>query len=192
MASQDSAPSTHAEIRAQWRDWLSAHHATETGVWLVSWRTPTGRPAVSYEDAVCEALCFGWVDSKKTVLDAERSRQYFTPRKPGGGRARTNKVRVVALREAGLMTPAGEAVIDQAVADGTWTLLDDVEDLVIPPDLADAFAGHPGSLEHWNAFTHSARRLILVWIVTAKRPETRATRVEQTARAAAENRKSVS
>ncbi len=192
MASPDSAPSIHVETRAEWRAWLSAHHAAESAVWLMSWRTPTGRPAVSYEDAVCEALCFGWVDSKKTVIDAERSQHFFTPRKPGGGWARTNKVRVAALREAGLMTPAGEAVIDEAMADGTWTLLDDVEDLVVPPDLAAAFAEHPGALEHWNGFTHSARRAALVWIATAKRPATRAMRVEQTARAAAENRKSVS
>ena len=84
------------------------------------------------------------------------------------------------------MQPPGRALIDAAKADGSWTLLDDVEDLVVPPDLAEAFARHPGSREAWDAFPPSPRKLMLMWVVTAKRPETRASRIDQIAAAAAE------
>jgi len=171
----------HVEQRADWRAWLAANAARTDGVWLVSWRVATGRPAVSYDDAVSEALAYGWVDSKPGKLDDERTMLWFSPRRPGSGWSRPNKVRVEALEREGLMTDAGRALVERARADGTWTMLDDVEDLVVPPDLEDAFAAVPGSREQWDAFPRSARRGILEWVVQAKRPETRAKRVRETA-----------
>ena len=85
------------------------------------------------------------------------------------------------METEGLMLPAGRAVIDRAQADGSWTLLDDVEDLVVPDDLAEAFGAHPPAAEEWEAFPRSAKRGILEWIVQAKRPETRARRITETA-----------
>jgi len=175
------AERVHVETRAQWRAWLDERHASATGVWLVSWKKATGKPAVPYDEAVSEALAFGWVDSTGARLDDERSMLYFARRKRGSGWSRPNKARVEALEEAGLMTPAGRRVIDAAKADGSWTLLDDVENLIVPNDLAAAFAAVPGAREQWEAFPRSAKRGILEWIVQAKRPATRAKRIEETA-----------
>lgn len=185
--SRDDAPQVHAETLEEWRDWLLAHHDTEAGAWLVSWKAPTGKPSVKYELAVEEALCVGWIDSAGRTLDDERRALWFTRRKPGSGWARTNKERIVRLEAEGRMLPAGRAVIDAAKADGSWTLLDDVENLIVPDDLAAAFERHPGSRENFDAFPPSARRAILEWIVQAKREATRAARLEESARLAAQN-----
>ena len=171
----------HAETREQWRAWLAEHAAEGRGVWLVTWKKASGRPVLAYEDAVTEALAFGWVDSKGGKLDADRTMLWFTARKRGSGWARPNKRRIEALEAAGLMTDAGRRVVDAAKADGSWTLLDDVEDLVVPPDLAAAFDAVPGSREHWEAFPRSAQRGILEWIVQAKTAPTRAKRIAETA-----------
>ena len=187
MAGRDDAPQVHAETVEEWRAWLLANHDTESGAWLVSWRSATGKPAVKYELAVEEALCVGWIDSAGRTLDDERRALWFTRRKPGSGWARTNKERIVRLEAEGRMTPAGRAVIDAAKADGSWTLLDDVENLIVPDDLAAAFDRHPGSRQNFDAFPPSARRAILEWIVQAKREATRAARLEESARLAAQN-----
>ncbi|MDV6260286.1 YdeI/OmpD-associated family protein [Rhodococcoides yunnanense] len=180
----DDAPRVHAETRAQWRTWLAAHHGTAESAWLVSWKKATGKPAISYDDAVLEALAVGWVDSRPRKLDDERTMLYFSPRKPASAWSRPNKIRIETLREAGLMFPAGERAVEAAVANGAWTVLDEVEDLIVPEDLSAAFAEYAGSESNWTKFPPSARRGILEWIVTAKRAETRAARVQETARLA--------
>lgn len=161
---------------ADWRAWLAEHHGRGHGVWLVTRRSA---PRVTYEEAVEQALCFGWVDSTAGRLDDERTMLWFAPRRPRSGWARTNKDRVARLVAAGLMQPAGLTPVEAAKADGSWTLLDDVEDLVVPDDLAAAFT--PTGRAHWDAFPRSARRAILEWIVQARRPETRARRIAETA-----------
>ena len=187
MVGRDDAPWVHVETVQEWRDWLLANHATSSGAWLVSWKAPTGKPSVKYELAVEEALCVGWIDSAGRTLDDERRALWFTRRKAGSGWARTNKERVVRLEAEGRMTPAGRAMIDAAKEDGSWTLLDDVENLVIPDDLAAAFERHPGARENFDAFPPSARRAILDWIVHGKRDATRTARLEESARLAAQN-----
>jgi uncharacterized protein YdeI (YjbR/CyaY-like superfamily) len=172
---------------AGWRAWLAEHHGRTTGVWLVTWRAGSGGPRITYEESVEQALCFGWVDSKGRALDAERTMLWFAPRKARSGWSRPNKQRVARLLAEGLMTPAGLAVVEAAKADGSWTLLDAVEDLVVPDDLAAAFDAHPPARAHWEAFPRSARRGILEWIVQARRPDTRARRVAETAEKAARN-----
>jgi uncharacterized protein YdeI (YjbR/CyaY-like superfamily) len=181
----DEREQVHVESVADWRSWLAANHAREDGVWLVSWKPATGRPRVAYEEAVEEALAFGWIDSKGRSLDDERSMQWFSPRKPGSGWARTNKERIIRLEREGRMTAAGRAVIQRAKADGSWTLLDAVEALIVPADLGAALDASPGSAAHWDAFPRSARRIMLEWVAQAKRPETRARRVAEIAEAAA-------
>jgi len=185
----DGRPMIDPPDRAAWRAWLAENHTRPEGIWVVMDRRGTNPTAVDYEEAVEEALCFGWIDSKVVKLDAGRTLQWFSPRRPRGTWARTNKARVERLTAAGLMMPAGLAVIEQAKRDGTWTLLDDVEDHVVPDDLVAAFAASPPARENWDAFSRSARRAILVWIVQAQRPETRAARVAETARRAAVNEK---
>ncbi len=145
----------HAEDRAAWRAWLAANHDSSPGVWLVTWRKASGRPVLTLRRRVSEALAFGWIDTKGGSVDDERTRLMLTPRKRGSGWSRPNKQRIERLEAEGLMTPAGAAVIAAAKADGSWTLLDDVEDLVVPDDLAAAFDRMP---VHVSSGTPSRRR----------------------------------
>ena len=187
----DEAERCHVETRAQWRAWLAEHHADTPRVWVVTWKRTTGRPAPSYDDLVEEALCYGWVDSTAGTVDDERSMLRFTPRKPGSGWARTNKARVERLTAAGAMAEPGLESVRRAHADGSWTLLDDVEALVVPDDLAVALAALPPAGDNFDAFPPSARRAILLWLVQAKRAETRSARVAKTAELAARNERAV-
>jgi uncharacterized protein YdeI (YjbR/CyaY-like superfamily) len=172
------------ESRDQWRRWLEDNAGSSIGVWLALWKAHTGR-RLDYEGLVEEALCFGWIDSRAEKLDADRSMIRFTPRRRGSGWSRTNKERIERLDRAGLMTDAGRAVFTAAKADGSWTLFDDVEALVVPEDLAEALASRPGARDRWEAFPPSARKAMLGWIAQAKREPTRAARVAETAERAA-------
>ena len=187
MPDPQSAPQVHAETREQWREWLKANHGREASVWLISWKKATGRPIVSYDDAVSEALAVGWVDSKPRKLDDERTMLYFSRRNPKSAWSRPNTLRVARLREEGLMTEAGEKVIAEAERCGSWNLLDDVENLVVPDDLAHALRQYRGASENWERLPRSARRGILEWIVQAKQPSTRQSRVDEAALRASTN-----
>jgi uncharacterized protein YdeI (YjbR/CyaY-like superfamily) len=177
----------HPLTRAEWRTWLEQNHGRAEGIWLISYKKATGKPRIEYDEAVEEALCYGWIDSKPNKLDAERSLLWFAPRKSGTGWSKPNKDRVTKLLAAGLMAPAGLAKITAAQADGSWYTLDAVEALEIPSDLDQALAGNPTAQRYFGAFRRSVKRGILEWIATAKRPETRARRVEETVTLAAEN-----
>ena len=179
--------SVHPLTRAEWRAWLEANHTRRDGVWLVTFKKDTGLPRVEYDEAVEEALCFGWVDSKANKLDEQRSLLWFAPRKPRTGWSKPNKERVERMLAAGLMAPAGLAKIEAAKADGSWSKLDAVEALEIPPDLAEALAAYPSAAANFDAFPRSAKRGILEWLVNARKPETRAQRVAETARLAEDN-----
>ena len=144
-----------------------------------------GRPRLTYEDLVEEALCVGWVDSKPGKLDDERTMLWFSPRRRGSAWSRPNKLRVDRLEAEGRMREPGRAVIGRRRPTGAGRCSTTVEDGVVPDDLAAAFAAAPGSLEQWQAFPRSARRGILEWIAQAKRPATRAARVAETAERAA-------
>lgn len=173
---------------AEWRSWLAANHTTSDGAWLALAKKHSGAAAPSYEEAVEEALCWGWIDTTARRLDAARYLGLFTPRKADGTWARSNKGRVTRLIAEGRMQPAGQAVIDAAKASGAWTLLDQIEALVIPDDLARAMDAEPAAEAGWAALPDSAKEMALYWIATAKRPETRARRIEATVSAAAEGR----
>jgi uncharacterized protein YdeI (YjbR/CyaY-like superfamily) len=175
----------HAEDVEQWRGWLTANADRGTGVWLVSWKKATGRPALTYDQAVEEALAVGWVDATAGTVDAERSMLWFAPRKRGSGWSRPNKLRLERLEAEGRLQERGRAVVAAAKRDGSWTLLDEVEDLVLPPDLAAALDERPGSREQWEAFPRSVKRGQLEQLVRAKRPATRARRIAALADAAA-------
>jgi uncharacterized protein YdeI (YjbR/CyaY-like superfamily) len=175
----------HAETLPEWRAWLAVNHLSSKGVWLVSWKAFTRRPRISYEESVEEALAFGWIDSKNMTLDEERTMQWFSQRKANSPWSLTNKERIARLEASGRIADAGRGAIRAAQANGMWTLLDDAQNLVVPDDLAAALAAVPGAREHWDAFSASARRSLLEWIVLARRPATRASRIEQTAQRAA-------
>jgi uncharacterized protein YdeI (YjbR/CyaY-like superfamily) len=173
--------SVHPADRAEWRAWLEQHHATSSGVWLLTWRKASGKAALRYEEAVEEALCFGWIDAKVRSLDDQRTMQWFTARKRGSAWARSNKERVARLTAQGLMSPAGLAAIETAKADGSWSVLDEVEAEVVPDDLAAALDERAPARQNFDAFPASARKAVLFWLVSAKRPETRAKRVREAA-----------
>lgn len=165
--------------RAEWRAWLAAHHADSQGVTLAVGKKGASVTTLTYDDAVEEALCFGWIDSTTRALDADRYTILVTPRKRGSVWARSNKERVKRLTAAGLMTPAGQAAIDAAKADGSWTILDEVEAGIVPHDLADALDA-AGVAERFAALTPSVQKMALYRIASAKRPDTRAKRIAET------------
>jgi uncharacterized protein YdeI (YjbR/CyaY-like superfamily) len=177
----DGKPMVGPFDRTGWRDWLGKNHGSSSGVYLTSWRRGSGKTSVTYEEAVEEALCVGWVDSTGRNIDEERSIQWFAPRRPRSAWARSNKERVERLTAGGLMLPAGLAAIEEAKLNGMWTLLDDVENLVVPDDLAAALAARPPGRANWDAFPRSARRAMLEWVVQARRPGTRADRIARIA-----------
>ena len=187
MSVLDELEWVHPPDRGAWRAWLVANHAVARGAWFVTWKKTTGKPRLEYAEAVEEALCVGWVDSLAKTVDGERSRLLMTPRKAGSGWSRPNKERIERLTAAGLMLPAGLAVVEAARADGSWSALDDVENLVEPDDLRAGLDADPAARANWDAFPRSARRGILDWIRLAKRPETRAKRITETVTRAARN-----
>jgi uncharacterized protein YdeI (YjbR/CyaY-like superfamily) len=171
--------------RQEWRGWLEKHHADSPGIWLVYFKKHTGQPTVAYDDAVEEALCFGWVDSKPNTLDDDRYKMLFSPRNAKSPWSKLNKARVARLIEQGLMTPAGLEKIEVAKADGSWSVYDEIEDLTMPDDLNTALDENVDARRNFDGFSPSSKKNILWWIASAKRPETRSKRVEETVRLAA-------
>jgi len=176
----NARPQLEIRSREQWRAWLDQHHRASPGIWLVTFKKSDPDRHVPYEDVVQEALAFGWVDSQPRKLDHARSQLLVTPRKPGSNWSRANKRRVASLVKAGLMAPAGLAAVEAAKADGSWTALDDVENLIEPDDLRAGLDERRKAREEWDAFPRSTRRAILEWIGNAKKPETRAKRIRET------------
>jgi len=148
-----------------------------------------GKRDLTYDEAVEEALCWGWIDSTVSRHDDEHYRQFFSRRKPTSTWSRTNKERVGRLVADGRMQPAGQALIDAAKANGMWTALDSIENLEVPADLAKALRTTKGAKKNFDAFSASSKKNILWWIASAKRPETRARRIADTARLASEGRR---
>ena len=179
MSRLDDAEQVQPATRAAFRKWLAKNHDTSTGVWVVTYNKASGKPQLQYEDIVLELLCFGWVDSTARKIDDERSAMYCAPRKKGGTWASTNKARVKQLIADGLMQPAGLAVIVQAKKDGSWTILDPVEALEVPDDLAKALRKHPASKKRYEALSKSAKKQVLWSVISAKRHETRAARIQK-------------
>lgn len=166
----------------QWRKWLIKHHLNQDGVWVILYKKQANQPTISWSEAVEEALCFGWIDSIKKTLDAERSIQFFSKRKPKSTWSKINKQKVQTLIEGGKMMPSGFESIEIAKQNGSWNLLDDVEALVIPDDLAQTFARHKGSKEYFSGLSKSIKKMMLQWIVLAKQPTTRQKRIDEIAK----------
>lgn len=177
----------YAKDRAGWRAWLENNHATSSRVWLVYYKQSSGKPCVSYEDAVEEALCFGWIDSRTNPLDGESYMQMFSHRRPRSPWSKPNKERIEKLTRLGLLTTAGLQVVETAKQDGSWSAYDMIEALIIPEDLATVLAANFAAQTHFEAFSNSSKKQLLWHIESAKRPETRAKRIEQIVSAAAQN-----
>jgi uncharacterized protein YdeI (YjbR/CyaY-like superfamily) len=163
---------------AAWGRWLEEHHTQRDGAWLVWWKASTGRDPSTPDAYTKEPLRFGWIDSvPRRADDPDRTMLWCSPRRPGSGWSALNKRLLAELEDEGRLEDAGRAAIAAARADGSWALLDEVVQGIVPDDLAAAFAARPGSRQQWDAFPWSARRGMLEWLVTAKREDTRARRI---------------
>lgn len=166
--------------RRGWRRWLQENHGSETEVWLVFLKKHTARPNLSYDDAVEEALCFGWIDGVKRSIDQDRYMHRFTPRKPGSKWSRSNKERARRMIDAGLMTAAGEQAITRAKADGSWAKpVAARTQFSMPPELEARLKRNRKAAAHFAALAPSYQRQFVAWIATAKRPETRKRRLDE-------------
>jgi uncharacterized protein YdeI (YjbR/CyaY-like superfamily) len=170
-----------------WRTWLRKHQEKEKSVWLIIYKKGAAIKSVSYAEAVEEALCFGWIDSKPNKRNEESFYQFFAKRNPSSNWSKINKDRVKLLIDQGLMTPPGMAVIELAKANGKWAALDDIENLVIPDDLKSMLTANPEASVHFEAFPGSVKKGILEWLLNAKTPSTRDKRMRETVTLAANN-----
>ncbi|NIJ52863.1 YdeI/OmpD-associated family protein [Dyadobacter arcticus] len=187
METKNDIQAVYAKTRKEWREWLVENGQTEKSVWLIIYHKNSETESIYYPEAIEEALCFGWIDSKSIKRDADSSYLMFTLRKANGTWSSINKERVQRLTVDGLMTPAGQYFIDLAKETGTWDALLDIENAVIPDDLQQLLSKNEVAYKNFQAFPKSAKRQILNWIFSAKRPETREQRVRQTVEKATEN-----
>lgn len=175
--------------RKEWRTWLEENHETKQAVWLIYYKKKSNAASISYSDAVDEALCFGWIDSTRKSLGEDQFTQFFCKRKPQSGWSKVNKEKIARLTAAGLMTPAGFKCIELAKQNGSWSILDEVEELIVPADLDNALAMQPGAKDFFLSLSKSLRKQMLQWLVLAKRPETRQRRIKEIVEAAARREK---
>lgn len=178
----------YARDRVEWRAWLEEHHASAPGVRLIFYKQTSGKPSVAMIEAIEEALCFGWVDSKMRSLDSERYSLIFTPRKPNSPWSPGNKERIARLIAQGKVAPAGLAAVEAAQADGRWDVYEDTVERPIPDDLAAALAANPDAARHFETYKPGTRRQLIWWVIQAKRPETRQKRIGAILEAAAAKR----
>lgn len=165
--------------RQEWRNWLQENHVEKQSVWLVCFKKNAGVPTISWSEAVDEALCFGWIDSTRRPIDEKKFMQFFTKRKAVSNWSKINKAKVQQLMENGSMTEAGLRIIETAKQNGSWTILDEVEELIVPNDLEQALASKPGATEFFFNLSKSMKKQLLYWIVSAKRDETRQKRITE-------------
>ncbi|WP_135848765.1 YdeI/OmpD-associated family protein [Serinibacter arcticus] len=189
MGALDDGERVVAADTTAWRAWLAEHHATSRGAWLLQPRAGNDDASVGYEDAVRQALCFGWIDGPKKGLDHRVVAQWFSPRRPTSGWAATNKARLADLEAAGLVEDAGRRAIETARDNGSWTVLDNSEALIEPPDLAAALDAVPTARAAWDAFPPSARKRGIAAVDTARRSATRAARIAAVVADAADGRR---
>ena len=177
----------HVTDRKKWRAWLRKHYKNEKEIWLVYYKKATGKPRIEYNDAVEEALCFGWIDSLRRPVDDTYFKQLYTPRKSKSTWSAINKATVERLTAAGLMAAAGLAAIETAKANGRWSALDHVESHTVPDDFAAALRKNKKAKAGFEALSPFVRKQFLYRLNSAKRPETRAKRIAELI-AAAERR----
>jgi len=183
----------HPKTPLAWRNWLAKNHDSSPGIWLIYYKKKSGKARVSYEDAVIEALCYGWIDSVGRKLDSERTFLKFTPRKPKSVWCEINKKRITQLIKEKKMTNAGLIKIEQAKKDGSWDILNNSDqhatNNTIPADLEKALKKNKKAFENFNGFPSGYRKRFFYWLDSAKREETRQARIKQTVLMATANKK---
>lgn len=184
---RDGIKTFYAESKEAWRNWLAQNYNQEKAIWLIIYKKATKIPSVYYDEALNEALCYGWIDSKINKRDEQSYFQYFAARSPKSNWSRVNKEKIARLLEENKMAEPGLKMVEIAKENGTWDALNDVENLIIPPDLEKAFENYSPAKSNFQNFPHSIQRSILEWIFNAKRAETRAKRIQETASLAQDN-----
>lgn len=163
--------------KKDWRKWLELNHKYKEGVWLIFYKKNSPNYNLSWSESVDEALCFGWIDSTKRAIDTETYKQYFSKRKVKSNWSKINKSKVDFLIKNGLMQDEGFKSIEIAKANGSWTILDSVEALIVPEDLNTEFENYQGAKEYFNSMSKSVKKSLLYWVISAKRIETRQKRI---------------
>jgi uncharacterized protein YdeI (YjbR/CyaY-like superfamily) len=187
MELKNGTEAVSAGSRTEWRKWLAKNHKTKDAVWLIIYHKRSDTKSVYYDEAVEEALCFGWIDSKPNKRDSKSYYLFFAKRKPKSNWSKANRERAQRMIDEGMMMPAGQAMIDLAKKSGTWNALVKVQKNVVPDDLKKAFAKNKIALKNFEAFPPSSKRIILEWILNAKKEETRLKRITETVTLAAKN-----
>lgn len=177
----------YCSSRKLFRKWLMKNHTQTESIWLIIYKKGAAKKSVSYPEAVEEALCFGWIDSKPNKIDADSYKIIFAPRKTKSVWSKVNKKKIDELIEAGLMHEAGILKIEAAKKNGSWTALDKVEEYIMPADLTKAFSKNKKATKYFDAFPPSTKKQILSWIASARQAETRQKRIAETVTMAAEN-----
>ncbi|MBU2914243.1 MULTISPECIES: YdeI/OmpD-associated family protein [Reichenbachiella] len=173
----------------EWRQWLQTNHVDKDAVWLIFYKKKAQIPTITWSQSVDEALCFGWIDSVKKTIDETKYIQYFSKRKANSIWSKINKDKVELLIKEGLMTDAGLQCIEIAKQNGSWTILDEVENLAIPKDLDQELKKTTGAMDYFLSLSKSARKSLLQWVILAKRPETRQKRITDIVESAGQKRK---
>lgn len=179
----------YPKSKKEWREWLVKNHLSKQYVWLIYYKKASMIPSISWSEAVDEAICFGWIDSVRKPLDKDRSIQYFSKRKPKSPWSKINKEKVKQLAEKGLMYDAGLKSIEVAKQNGSWTIFDEAEELIIPKDLEQELNTSDEAKIYFLGLSKSVRKAILQWLVLAKREETRQKRIAEIVALAAMKKK---
>lgn len=165
--------------RRAWRSWLEKHHDSRAEVWLVFYKRHTGKPTLSYNDAVEEAVCFGWIDGVKRSIDDERYTHRFSPRTADSRWSATNRKRAERMTKAGLVAPAGQRAIALAKRTGNWNKTHASADLSMPPELAASLRKNRKAKQFFDSLAPSHQARFKGWINAARRPETRQKRIDE-------------
>lgn len=187
--SKEEIETYYPKSQTDWRNWLLKNHQLKQSVWLVFYKSSTKVSSISWSVAVDEAVCFGWIDSTKKTIDNESYMQYFSKRKPKSVWSKINKDKVEYLTSKNLIREAGYKAIETAKENGSWFIMDEVEALIIPEDLKKEFDKREGTLKFYESLSKSAKKILLSWIVLAKRAETRQKRIIEIAENASRNKK---
>lgn len=180
----------HMTSRHDWRAWLQENHGTKKEVWLVFYKKQTGKPNISYDEAVEEALCFGWIDSIIKKIDDQKFVRKFTPRKPDSQWSEANKMRASKMISEGRMTEAGLALISQAKNRGIWQKRPQPEiDFTIPSYVEIALRSNEKALNNFNKLAKSYKKQYIGWVDSAKKEETRRRRLAEVIRLLEKNKK---
>ena len=180
----------YADCKKEWRAWLEKNYSVKREIWLLFYKQHTGKPCVSYDDALDEALCFGWIDSIVRRVDDERYKRKFTPRKSGSVWSEVNKKRVERLIREGRMKEAGLSKVREAQMSGEWSKRRVREkQLEVPAFLEEALAANKNALGNFNRLAPSYQRNIVGWVLSAKKEETRRRRLAEVVRVLEQGKK---